>query len=41
MGDGLNFIAREHSFKQECIPAGYVPSAAVAMSWEGVCLGGG
>ena len=27
--------------KQECIPVGCVPSAAVAVCWGGVCLGGG
>ena len=28
-------------FKQECIPVGCVPSAAVAICWGGGCLPGG
>ena len=27
--------------KQECIPVGCVPSAAVAVCWGGICLPGG
>ena len=37
---GGNYVLWVNKYKQECIPVGCVPSAAVASRGECVCLGG-